>query len=211
MENTIREVYCTIEDPQARNAIMTIARKGLSAQPPKLATITGVTGSDATLVSCKVSRVKLRVRAAELKSTTLPTIQREKKIARVTIRLGSCVSSAIVEQASKPINAHPEMASAARNAAVELGAVPVPRWENSSENSCCRKKKNNRSATPNEPTISAYTPKEISNLKTKTWTRLRMVQTSRNTAPQMTRVMPVPLDRSEKQSPTRPRRYRRSS
>ena len=39
------------------------------------------------------------------------------------------------------MNAQPEIASAARNAAVWLGAVPVPRWANSSENSCCRKKK----------------------------------------------------------------------
>ena len=89
MENTIRDVYWTMDDPQARNAIMTIARNGVSAQAPKLSTITGVTGSDAALVCCKVSRLKLRVSAAELKSTTLPTMQREKKIARGTIRLGS--------------------------------------------------------------------------------------------------------------------------
>ncbi len=118
IENTIRDVYRTMEAPHARNAIMTIARKGVSAQAPKLSTITGVTGSDVALVKRKVSRSKLNVRAAELKSTTLPTMQRDKKIARGTIRLGSYVSSAMVEQASKPINAQPEIASAARNAAV---------------------------------------------------------------------------------------------
>ncbi len=89
MENTIREVYWTMEDPQARNAIMTIARNGVSAHAPKLSTITGVTGSDAALVRSNPSRLKLSVRAAELKSTTLPTIQRDRKIARGTIRLAS--------------------------------------------------------------------------------------------------------------------------
>ncbi len=67
---------------------MTIARKGASAQAPKLLAITGVTGSDVALVFTSVSRLKLNVRAAELKSTTAPTMQRDKKIARGTIRLG---------------------------------------------------------------------------------------------------------------------------
>ena len=85
----MRDVYCTIDAPQARNATMTIARKGISAQAPKLLTITGVTGSDVALVFTRVSRLKLKVRAAELKSTTPPTILRDKKIARGTILLGS--------------------------------------------------------------------------------------------------------------------------
>ena len=106
---------------------MTIARNGFSAHAPKLLVITGVIGSDEALVFTSVARLKLNVRAAELKITTLPTIQREKKIARGTIRFGSWVSSAMVEQASKPMKAQPAMASAARKAAVALGAVPVPR------------------------------------------------------------------------------------
>src|SRR5207344_2201789 len=159
IEYTMREVYCTTDAPHARKAVMTIARKGFSAHSPKLTVITGVIGSDVALVLSSVSRSKLNVRAAELKSTTLPTMQREKKIARGTIRLGSWVSSAMVEQASNPMKAQPAMASAARNAAVWLGAVPVPRCSNNSENACCRKKRNSSSATPNEPTISAYTPK----------------------------------------------------
>src|SRR6476660_6125001 len=168
MEYTIRDVYCTIDAPHARNAIMTIARKGASAQAPKLLAITGVTGSDVALAVSSVSRSKLNVRAAELKSTTPPTMQRDKKIARGTIRLGLWVSSAMVEQASNPMKAQPAMASAARNAAVWLGAVPVPRCWNSSENECCLKKKNSSSATPNEPTISAYTPRVITSLNTLT-------------------------------------------
>src|SRR5678815_5764078 len=144
---TIRDVYCTIEAPHAKKAIMTIARNGASAQAPKLLAITGVTGSDVAVVCPRVSRLKLNVRAAELKSTTPPTMQRDRKIARGTIRLGLWVSSAMVEQASKPMKAQPEMASAARNAAVWLGADPVPKCWNSSENECCLKKKNSSSAT----------------------------------------------------------------
>ncbi|MCG3774661.1 MAG: hypothetical protein JW395_1485 [Nitrospira sp.] len=112
-------------------------------------------GSDVALVFTSVSRLKLKVRAAELKSTTPPTMERDKKIARGTIRLGLWVSSAMVEQASNPMKAQPATASAAKKAAVWLGAVPVPRCSNNSENGCCRKKKNSSSATPNEPTISA--------------------------------------------------------
>src|SRR2546422_3321239 len=123
----MRDVYCTTDAPQARKATMTIARNGFSAHAPKLLVITGVIGSDEVLAFTSVARLKLNVRAAELKSTTLPTIQREKKIARGTIRFGSWVSSAMVEQASKPMKAQPAMASAARKAAVALGAVPVPR------------------------------------------------------------------------------------
>jgi hypothetical protein len=145
----------TTDAPQARNDTMTIAKNGVLTHPPKLLTITGVTGSDEALVLASVVRSKLSVRAAELNITTLPTMQREKKMARGTTRLGSRVSSAMVEQASKPMKAHPAMASAARNAAVGPGAVPVPRCWNSSATSCYRKKRNNSSATPSEPTISA--------------------------------------------------------
>src|SRR5678809_92651 len=74
MEYTMRDVYCTMDAPQARNAIITIARNGVSAQAPKLLAITGVTGSDVALVWTNASRLKLKVRAAELKSTTPPTI-----------------------------------------------------------------------------------------------------------------------------------------
>src|SRR5215510_9828591 len=98
IEYTMRDVYCTTEAPHARNAVMTIPKNGFSAHSPKLLAITGVIGSDAALVVSRVSRSKLNVREAELKSTTLPTMQREKKIARGTIRLGSWVSSAMVEQ-----------------------------------------------------------------------------------------------------------------
>src|SRR6185436_2644435 len=155
IEYTMRDVYCTTDAPHARNAVMTTAKKGFSAHSPKLSMITGVIGSDVALVLNSVSRSKLNVRAAELKSTTLPTMQREKNIARGTMRLGSWVSSAMVEQASKPMKAQPAMASAARNAAVWLGADPVPRCSNNSENPCCRKKRNSSSATPKDPTISA--------------------------------------------------------
>ena len=54
-----------------------------------------------------------------------------------------------------PLHVASAIASAARNAAIWFGAVPVPRCANSSEASCCRKKINKSSATPKEPTISA--------------------------------------------------------
>src|SRR5712664_362909 len=75
----MRDVYCTTDAPQARKATMTIARNGFSAHAPKLLVITGVIGSDEALVFTSVARLKLNVMAAELKSTTLPTIQREKR------------------------------------------------------------------------------------------------------------------------------------
>lgn len=75
----MRDVYCTTDAPQARNATMTIVRNGFSAHAPKLLAITGVMGSDEALVFTNVSRLKLNVRAAEVKITTLPTMQREKK------------------------------------------------------------------------------------------------------------------------------------
>ena len=58
IEYTIRDVYCTIEAPHDRKAIMTIARKGASAQAPKLLVITGVTGSDVALVCYKCVAVE---------------------------------------------------------------------------------------------------------------------------------------------------------
>src|SRR3982751_2346607 len=119
----MREVYFTTEAPQARNAIITTPKKGFSAHAPKLLTITGVIGSDVLLADCSVSRSNASVNAAELKSTTDPTTHKDKNTARGTIRLGSFVSSAMVEQASKPINAQPAIASAARKAAVPPGAV----------------------------------------------------------------------------------------
>src|SRR5438105_7845755 len=69
IEYTMRDVYCTTDAPHARNAVMTIPKNGFSAHAPKLFAITGVIGSDVALVVSSVSRSKLNVRAAELKST----------------------------------------------------------------------------------------------------------------------------------------------
>lgn len=113
---------------------MTMAKNGFSAQAPKLRTMTGAIGSEVALVVASVVRSKLSVSAEELNMTTLPTMQSE-KMALGTTRLGSNVSSAMVEQASKPMKAHPAIARAARNAAVWPGAVLVTRFRKSSPTS----------------------------------------------------------------------------
>ena len=69
----MREVYLTMDAPQAKKAVITMARKGCSNQSPMLLAINGVTGSAVWLECLNVPGSKAKISAAELNKTTVPT------------------------------------------------------------------------------------------------------------------------------------------
>jgi hypothetical protein len=85
--------------------------------------------------------------AIELRMITAPTEDREKRIARGTRRIGSTVSSDTEPQESKPTNAQPLMATAARNAAKYVWLpklAAAPRFSHRNEIGWLRKNSSSR-------------------------------------------------------------------
>src|SRR5919205_3143762 len=116
-ENSTRVAVACTAIPQAMNAASTTISNGFSAQEPNASVTAGVTGSSTSpdmtaFVSSNDSPI-----AIELRMITKPTEDNENRIARGTRRIGSTVSSDTEPQESKPTNAQPLIAIAARNAA----------------------------------------------------------------------------------------------
>src|SRR6185503_8799050 len=115
-ENSTRVAVACTAIPQAMNAASTTSSNGFSAHEPNASVTAGVTGSSTSpdmtaLVSSNDSPM-----AIELRMITAPTDDSENRIARGTRRIGSTVSSDTEPQESKPTNAQPEIAIAARKA-----------------------------------------------------------------------------------------------